>query len=801
MKAKIASLTAIFFVSILCVPLTAMGTDEVQYKVRLVTPPPLERPLVEVSKELLPKGSKGSLPTFDGDRGHLNLPPQYMIKDINELVAAYLLAIGWTRAPEEMRSIDAVSLPAVDKQFIEREIKEKSDRKKRELMERKGFRKLNAATEKEFKDSEDLLRKQARKNTKIFRFAQYVKETPVYDAGLVVVTGDDSAVEAIAGRVFNQIETGNTRKMEAKDSILAAQKYVMKYSDTTPEPRTKPELFLLPYGKVFLYAWTIEVMAEGPYRIWVDAEKGSVLWVEPMFHFAGARGLVFDPDPVAGTEEHDFSVDAASGGQYRLLLTGEADMDNNGADSVCSGDLTIADDGSGTANFNVSPINGTVVERTSDTGYNCRFQDVNVFAWVNREIELYEMLGSQAFPSMSLTVNEISPCGYNSSNACSGGSYLEFGIGQATISSSTDWCTDAFNNALEGPTIAHELGHSLNKYQYASALATAVSIPSFMNEGMADYWAYSMHDTTTIGGWIRRNCTTISQGGWRPRQADALDIFPDHRSLATGAYADGQIVSWALWNDRRELLDASALGNLSLYVSLLKAMTTSGSGAGSSTDRQTHDTVINLLEELATQYKDSWWAHKILSGFARAGFFLGDRDAVIDINDDYLDRGSAAGPTFTVWTGRDYSFTAGGAVNTTTMPCNTRYTIDVANNSAFSVNLRSSGVLSGITSSDGCTADWTLPAADWTAVKSADVLYYRVTTTDDAGGNARSSDNPGEFFPADVPVARAVINESGECECNTCSLSSAETPKAAGAAILLPVLAAVIIRRRYRDDK
>jgi hypothetical protein len=310
-----------------------------------------------------------------------------------------------------------------------------------------------------------------------------------------------------------------------------------------------------------------------------------------------------------------------------------------------------------------------------------------------------------------------------------------------------------------------------------------------------------MFNTDTFGKWWAHNCTTIDQGGWIPRQAEAQDIFPDHRTLATGNYADGQIVSWAVWSSRGELLDVSALGSLSLYINLLEAMTTSGSGAGSSSDKQRHDTVVDLLEQLAKQYKDSWWVHKILTGFARAGFFLDDRDAVVDVNDDYLDRNSATGPTFTVWTGRDYTFTAGGAVSTTTMPCNTRFTIDVANNSGFSTNLRSSGPQSGVTSGAGCMATWTLPAADWNALKSADVMYYRITTTDNAGGNTRSSNNPGNFFSADVPAPRAIINDSGECECNACALSSAGTPKVAAAVTLLPILVAIFLRRRHKKDK
>jgi hypothetical protein len=46
----------------------------------------------------------------------------------------------------------------------------------------------------------------------------------------------------------------------------------------------KAEPVLLPYGPAFKFAWRVEVPAqEGDYRLWIDAETGRVLQLEPLF--------------------------------------------------------------------------------------------------------------------------------------------------------------------------------------------------------------------------------------------------------------------------------------------------------------------------------------------------------------------------------------------------------------------------------------------------------------------------------------------------------------------------------------
>lgn len=766
--------------------------EEDFYPVKPVYAPMLKRPSVDVNKERLPKDATGKLPSWDGEFFRLNLravkaEPQE--EDARKLMNMFLDAINWKQKREDLKFVKLLLRPLAKDDQLEKHVKEAEEKTRRELIGR--FGRINQATEEAIKEQVELARQQARQEIKIFRFDQHYKEVQIENTSLQVIWRLDEGFTAISGRVFNTINIANSSRLTAEKAKEAAEGYVQEYTKVEKELTSKPELVLLPYGEIFLFAWKMDVRAlEGSYRLWIDAGSGKVLQLLPQFFSDDARGLVFNPDPSSGTEEKTFEVDPPSGGNYYLKLSGVLDVDNDGADGVCSGDLTIADTGSGTANFNVSPINGTVVDRVGSTNYNCRFQEVNAFAWIYNHITMFEdILGSNSIPALTVTVNHSNPCGFGINNACASPSTnsLTFGIGKATTGTSTS-CSDIFNTAIDATVLTHEFGHIVNHHNYGGTLHRNI------NEGLADFWAYTMFNTDTFAAYIGANCATPSQAGWFPRRVEAQDVFPEHRSLSTSAYGDGQIVGWALWNVRREFNEASALGTFLINSSLLDAMATANS-SGVSTDKQVHDTFLNLLQQLTPLFSTSQNMHKVLSGFARAGIFLSDRTAIIDINDDYLNRNDANGPTFTVWTGRDYTFNANGSANTANPPYNTRFEIEVANDSAFTTNLVSSGVLSGVVAGAGGTASWTLPTADWNTLRAQDRLYFRVTTTDDTGGNIRTSWS-GDL--ADVPHQYAVINESGRCEC-TCSVTSRSSPSQIAIITLIPLFIAIFWRKRLKS--
>jgi hypothetical protein len=792
----------ILFASLLVVSLLAVfvphgeAIQEPQYRVKPIEPPPLDRPEVRPEPQFLAEGTGGTLPSYDGERFHVNLPglgaEGVSGEDVRQVVDQVLAAVRFEGDPEAFQLKQTVILPSADKAFLEQQIEARLAEMRKQLAGELGS--LSEATEAALQEQASELRAQALRSQEISWFEQQVEGYPLESAGIRVRWIEGRGLVAANGQVFSQIEVVNEPRLEAGDAVEVALAHVSASTQVLPEPRPEPVLVVLPYDRAMRFAWRLDVAAEeGSYRLWIDAESAEILRLEPLFNADGGQGRIFDPDPDAGTDLLTFEVNGPSGGQYELNMTGVLNENNAGADGVTSTDLTLADAGTGSADFDVAPINGTVVRCVSDTGYNSRFQEVNGYAWVHSNVQLMEMLGSNPFSALTLTVNHNNPCGFGINNACAGGTSIIMGIGGATLT-----CSNAagqlYNTAIDTTVVTHEFGHILTGIQVPGGNA---NLTQAMKEGLSDFWAATVHDTPIIAAWSAQNEAGPVQGGWLPRKAEAQDVFPEHRSLATGGYADGQILNWALWSTRTGLNNLGALGTLSIDISLLDALTTIGGGT-STTDRAIHDDFVELLQQLTTQYSDSRSVHKLLSGFARAGITLSERDAIVDIDDDYLDRGSAAGPTFTIWTGRDYQFNGNTVV--TANAYNTRFEVEVASDPDFSVNLVSSGILAGVAvSPEGVPmATWTLPAGNWNTLKSEDYLYYRVTTTDNAGGNVRSSEDPGNGFLTGVPAARAVINDSGGPEC-TCAASSA----AAGGAsalwmMLVPFALALIWRQRAR---
>lgn len=785
-------------VLLLLVPLLLNAQQESPYKLKPVYTPPLERPALEVSRAALPAKATGALPSFDGDAFHLTLAPEQRAatqQDAQRTMDAFLSAIGYRGAPEDIRLVRTVRSGEANKDVLERSIKESQDQTRRKVVGE--FGQTNKAIDEGLRESAEMLRRQAAQVDEIFVFEQRFKDVPVENAGARAVAVRGAGLSSLAGRIFSTVNPTNARRLNAEAAMAAAREYIMKSAKV--DNVGNATLVLLPYGAGFRYAWKMDASVEdGPYQVWIDAENGSVLQLEPLFSYQHAgRGLVFNPNPNVGTVEKTFEVDAPSGNQYRLRLSNVLDVNNNGADGVTSGDLTISSSGVTEANFNVNPINGTVVARTNQMNYNSRFQEVNVYAWVFTTRKLYLDLGSQNFPSITATVNHNNPCGFGINNACaSGTSSLTFGVGGATTGTSTA-CGQLFNSAIDATVISHEFGHLLNRIQVNAAGGT---MTQSINEGMADFWACTIHNTDTFGAFWNNNCPAPVQSSFVPRQAEPQDIFPEHIiNFGDGfPHSDGQIVCWALWNARTELNDIDALGTFSINLNLVRALAVSGVGVlTGSTHQRVHDAYVNLLQNLVSRYSTSRYAHKILAGFARAGIFLSDRDAIVDINDDYLNRNDVNGPSFTIWTGRDYTFNANGSANTGNQPFNTRFTVEVANDEAFTVNLVSSGSLGGVVAADGGRATWVMPQANWNTLKAQNQIFYRVRTTDASGGNARTSGNPGNGFLTNVPAAKAFINESGECEC-ACSASAQTSSKGLALVTLIPLAGAILWRRALK---
>ena len=774
--------------------------DLSEYKIKQIYVPPEKRPEVRYTlDQLLMKNVGGDLPTHDGEQFQINLFQQQVnsADGAKRMVSQFLESLkSPLQMDRELRMKINATAAKADENFIGREIEDgKAKTKKRLSGEVKS---VSKASDDMLNELSDELKKQAKATVSVYSFDQYFGNTLIDNTSINVTNRNESAIVSMHGKFYNEVKTTNKQTLTAEAALtkaIAQLKSENKVDEITGD-RKNATVVLLPYEDGFKYVWKTEVTADGPYGVWIDAETGKVLQLLPHFFFAdNANGLAFNPDPNAGTEEKTFEVDGPSGGKYTLNKAGVITLTNNGADGT-TGIIQINDDGSGTANFNVAPINGTVVERTNQAGYNGQFQQVNIYGHIFNERQLYMLLGSQDFGVVNITFDKTGGNAF-----CCPPNYH---IGTATTGTSTA-CGDVFNSGIDATVIAHEFGHRLNGLQYGVG---GGSMTGSINEGLADFWADTNFNTDTFGGWWGHNCPTPVQSGFTPRQSEPLDIFPEHKNLpgaSNEVHSAGQIISWAQWSSRQGMNDATDFGTLSINLNTIKAMTTAGIGVlldGS--DKSIHDSYLDLLKQLAPLYSGSRLIHKLLAGYARAGIFLAEKDAIIDIDHSYLNRNSGTGPTFTIWTGRDYTF-SGTTVSTSSPPFNTQFMVEVANDEAFTTNPVSSGWGGGVVSGAGGTATWTLPAGKWNTLKAGDYLFYRVTTRDPGNKNIRQSWNPGNGFLTGVPVGKAVINGTGtkECGCSAtgesaCAASAAGPSSAMALLPVIPVGFLVWYRRRLK---
>ena len=787
---------------VLAQPNTRPG-ENIYYKIKQVYTPALVRPKVEYSlSQLNFKNVSGELPTYDGEQFQINLREQKIgnAEESRRMVSQFL---GSLKSPltldRELRLKMNSTTAKTDQDYIERQIKAGVDSTKKRLSGQ--FNNVSKSSDDMLDEFSNDVRQQAKMTLTIYSYDEYFNDINIDNTAINITSRSETGIVSIHGKFFNSVNLTNKKSLDAAGALskaIAQIKSENKYDKINGNPGNAA-LALLPYAEGFKYVWKTEIIADGPYGVWIDAETGKVLQLLPHFMFSdNAKGLAFFPSPAQGTQEMSFEVDAPSGGKYKLKKTGVIVLTNSNGDGV-TGIVEVNDDGSGTANFNVAPINGTVVERTNQVNYNGKFQQVNIFAHLFNERKYYLLLGSNAFSELDVTFNIPGDNSY----CCP----LQYYTGTATTAAAATACTGpcnwdlrCYNAGIDATVIAHEFGHQLNEIQFDGGIG-GFTMPSQLHEGMADFWACTNFNTDIFAGWWTHDCATPTQSGMAPRRAEATDIFPDRNSTdptcaSYEGHSAGQIICWANWSARQGMNDAMDFGTLSINLNLIKALFTASYSTYNQTAKSTRDSYLDLLKQVTPLYSTSRLIHKLLAGYARAGIFLSPKDAIIDIDHSYLNRTSATGPVFTIWTGEDYTFSGNNVVTTGTLPFNTQFMVEVANDEAFTVNLKSSGWLGGVISAAGGTVSWTLPPADWTTLKVADNLFYRVTTKDGGGGNIRQSWKPGNnFLGADVPVGKAAINGAGTKDC-ACSASAGNVYSGFALIPLIPVGFLIVFRRR-----
>jgi len=772
---------------------TSDGTRDIYYKLKLVYLPVDTRPELGYKRDQLGfKSIGGDLPKNDGQQFQLNIFNQRVgsTGEATRIISGMMTSLhSALQTGRDLRIGIAKTSTAADQKYIQEQVKAAEASTSKKLTAKVGS--AGQSAQNFINEPGDDLLKQSKFSITSYRYDEYYDNTRIDNTAINLTSRSGLDFISVNGKFYTHINLTNKKSLPVQSAVaqaIAQLKTQNKFNNITAR-KAPEEMVLLPYSGGFKYAWKAQVMADGPYQVWADAETGKVLQLLPLFVFSdNAQGRVFNPNPFAGTTVITFEVDPAHNGMFTLGKAGFMTITTAGADGFGNA-VQVPDNGSGFANFDVAPINGTVVDKITSPGYNGLFQQVNVYGRTFNLRRYYELIGSQNFGVVNIVVDQAGTdnAGPNSFFACTG-----------TLNGATA-CGTLFNTAIDLTVVSHEFGHIVidNQFAVGGGMETGS-----IAEGMADFWSCTTLNVDTVGAWAGKNCPTANQNNLVPRALESLDIFAHHIAVGgtTNAHSVGQIIGWANWSSRQGMNDAMDVGTLSINLNMLRAMTTAGIGiTPDGTEQTDHAGFVDLLKQITPLYSGSRLINKVLAGYARAGIFLADQDAVIDIDHSYLNRASTTGPTFTVWTGRDFTF-----VNTvsdlTSQPFNTQFMVEVANDPAFTTNLKTSGWLGGVVAGDGGKATWTLPAAAWNVLKAGTDIYYRVTTKDGVGGNIRQSWNPGNGFLLNTPVGRANINGTGTADC-ACSAANGGGSSGMALITLIPVAVLLPLRRKFKKQK
>lgn len=593
----------------------------------------------------------------------------------------------------------------------------------------------------------------------VVRVVQSVGGLPARGLGLSVRVDADGYITGISGALTDLDRLDGSVRVEAGRAQEIARETLARYEDV--EEIGEAEALAIPTAGVLRPAWRVEVTTKGRwYAVTVDAETGDLLGVaDETETLASGEGRAFTPDPMGTDYDMGFSVYDAVDKKF-VLDNDVATVTTYGGDG-CDTDPVSVSSAGGYANFDVSPINSTNVNDATDPNYNCRFQEVNAFVRVQETLYWFEGLGAEPSPHVPVRVNLGNACNDGPDQACAGGGMLTMGIGSATLSGGS---MGLLNTALDQTVITHELGHHVHSRQVK--LGGGLGHGS-LSEGLADYFAMAEQDWPTVADYTGLNTGFYVQTGGLPRQAEDLDVFPEHFDIGWNeSHSNGQMAAWAAWSFRTEMGDRGPLGEGLATRVVLAALTCSGYGI--TNDQKTEQEVYGAFQSLLScELLETGYAQArvdVLQAWARAGVFTTAHEAIIDISDDYLSPNDPA-PTFTVWPGQDFSFSGGDASDSTNY--NKNFEIELASDATFTTNLVSSGPQTGFAEVGGNTrATWTPTAKQWESLKEGSLLYYRVRTWDDEGGKKRDSEHTMAGF-MQVPTAVAVINGGGSAGCSS----------------------------------
>ena len=665
---------------------------------RITVPTALRRPPVEVDAAALPTGARAHFPAYDGDPVFVSLPGRAQADAsapavFAEVIAPVLKALRFDRGAVALAfppDAGVVQPTAEFKRIAQavaggyaRNPKLHRPRTRQMLDVFLGVDKPDAEIDRALSLGEGMTFAQyvagIERQEILYPFQQVHEGVSIEHATLVASRWDGQGVTSVYGAVFNRYTVENRRRLDAGAVVGAAVHSLrsVKGIESVPaqRPVDGPHPVLLPYGTDasgtarLRHAYRLLLRAvfggqEGRFLLWVDAENGIILKMEPFASQVMATGSTYNRDPGMGTAPATFDVDAAASGQYRLERSGVSNRVDYRGDGYDAWDVSVPASGAPPANFDQPPLNDAaqaLCARDSNKG----FQQVNLFATLTRQRDAVVGQGIYApFPALPWTpMVETLTCGswFNMNfGACRG--YTD-----AACPSYSDGTTSArnlMNFAHDNTMIGHELGHNatwrltiLRPAGWCGSATCALPTGWAALHDLADFWGAHLEGTNCLGGWVAKNmggidasryCLRHDERSSLPRLLEvgtpfsALepgDHFPEHRALGSGEYADGQIGGAALWKVREGMSSKSRLGGLPQFgVRFQRALTQTGFFGS---DPDSSDTgIYRLLYDLEVKMTGQWatsgsplgppafqhdgphTANKVTAGFARAGVFL-----------------------------------------------------------------------------------------------------------------------------------------------------------------------------------
>lgn len=769
---------------------TAHAVEPVETDLRPFSPEAFEGRESGADARLLPEGASGWLPEADGQSFGIEVEaglfPIASERDLRRALAEILPATGFEGDVDALEiGSEPLQHRAMDAELVAEEAEEGRAEIEETLLRRFGA--LGEATEMAL----DL---QTREDTEIalrgethYRFGQAVEGNRVEGLSVTAVVDDGGELLRVTGALTDVDWLSNRPGIEAERATALAEEYLRVYTEVVSVD--EPVQTALPTAEGLIAVWRVDVETkQGSWRLRIDAETGDVIGLEQRSLPVDARGQNVLPDPTGSFTQVWFEVNPAVSNKYTLTLDDVLTVTPAGADGCGTTPVSVSAGGA-FADFDVAPINGTTILSANQAGYNCRFQEVNVYGRISEALWWFDALGAETVPHLSAKANDDDPCGFGINNACSSGSALAFGIGEGTASGSMVF-KDLWNTGLDETVIVHELGHTL--FWSQSTQGSMGNLDSSLNEGVADYWGAVLVGTDTVGAWAGQNRLVPQDDGRMPRQLVATDIYPEHILLNgynNEPHANGEMIALALLNTRQEWGDRSPIGKGLANRVVLSAMATAGVGVNTNGySKLVYLAFQDMLNQELLAVGNTLARVDMLQGFARAGIFTSAQEAVIDISDDYLSVSDSA-PTFTVWTGEDWEWWY-NTPSETAVSYNPYYEVELANDEGFTLNLVKSGTLSNIAEdlNGNSVGTWTPSEKEWDTLKAGSVLYYRVTSWGEGGVNQRSSEST-KAGALSVPTARAVFNDGGSAGCSA-------APGRGSLVGLLAGLAALLARRR-----